>query len=72
MGPIVYRYSVKLGKDGKPIVIKFGNVHSFPLFLGEGLTVKEQREPLLEILLRDPRILPSWQSYPELIKRICS
>jgi hypothetical protein len=34
---IVYEYFVKLGKDGKPILRKFGNVHSSPLFLGGGL-----------------------------------
>jgi hypothetical protein len=33
-------YFVKLGKDGKPMVRKFGNVDSSPLFLGGGLTVK--------------------------------
>ena len=41
---------VKIGQDGKPIVRKFGNVDSSPGFLGGGLTVKEQREPLLDII----------------------
>src|SRR5215207_7927504 len=50
IGPIVYGYSVKIGQDGKPIVRKFGNVDSSPGFLGGGLTVKEQREPLLDII----------------------
>jgi HSP20 family protein len=31
-------------------VRKFGNVDSSPGFLGGGLTVKEQREPLLDII----------------------
>src|ERR687898_601418 len=50
VGPVVYGYSVKIGQDGKPIVRKFGNVVSSPGFLGGGLTVKEQREPLLDII----------------------
>jgi HSP20 family protein len=50
IGPIVYGYSVKIGQDGKPVVRKFGNVDSSPGFLGGGLTVKEQREPLLDII----------------------
>ena len=50
MGPIVYRYSVKIGQDVKPIVRKFGNVDSSPGFIGSGISVKEQREPLVDII----------------------
>jgi HSP20 family protein len=50
MGPIVYGYSVKIGPDGKPEVRKFGNVNSFPNVLGGGLAVKEEREPLVDII----------------------
>ena len=46
VGPIVYRYSVKIGQDVKPIVRKFGNVDSSPGFIGSGISVKEQHEPL--------------------------
>jgi HSP20 family protein len=34
MGPIVYRYSIKIVQDGKPVVRKFGNVDSSLGFLG--------------------------------------
>jgi HSP20 family protein len=50
MGPIVYGYSVKIGPDGKPEVRKFGNINSFPNVLGGGLAVKEEREPLVDII----------------------
>jgi HSP20 family protein len=50
LGPIVYGYSVKIGPDGKPEVRKFGNVNSFPNVLGGGLAVKEEREPLVDII----------------------
>jgi HSP20 family protein len=50
MGPIVYGYSVKIGPDGKPEVRKFGNINSFPNVLGGGLAVKEEREPLVDVI----------------------
>ena len=50
MGPIVYGYSVKIGPDGKPEVRKFGNINSFPNLLGGGLAVKEEREPLVDVI----------------------
>jgi len=50
MGPIVYGYSVKIGPDGKSQVRKFGNINSFPNVLGGGLAVKEEREPLVDVI----------------------
>lgn len=50
MGPIVYGYSVKIGPDGKPEVRKFGNIDAFPNILGGGLAVKEEREPLVDVI----------------------
>jgi HSP20 family protein len=50
MGPIVYGYSVKVGPDGKPVVRKFGNIDAVPNILGGNLTVKEEREPLVDII----------------------
>ncbi|HEX2557332.1 MAG TPA: archaeal heat shock protein Hsp20 [Nitrososphaera sp.] len=50
MGPIVYGYSVKIGPDGKPVVRKFGNIDAFPNLLGGGLAVKEEREPLVDVI----------------------
>ena len=50
MGPIVYGYSVKIGPDGKPEIRKFGNIDAFPNVLGGGLAVKEEREPLVDVI----------------------
>jgi HSP20 family protein len=50
MGPIVYGYSVKIGPDGKPQVRKFGNIDASPNLLGGGLSVKEEREPLIDVI----------------------
>jgi HSP20 family protein len=50
LGPIVYGYSVKIGPDGKPEVRKFGNINAFPNLLGGGLAVKEEREPLVDVI----------------------
>lgn len=50
MGPIVYGYSVKIGPDGKPEIRKFGNIDAFPNILGGGLAVKEEREPLVDVI----------------------
>ncbi len=45
-GPFVYGYSVKIGPDGKPEVREFGNVK--PSLTGP--EVKEEREPLVDII----------------------
>jgi HSP20 family protein len=50
MGPIVYGYSVKIGSDGKPEIRKFGNIDAMPHLLGGGLSVKEEREPLVDVI----------------------
>lgn len=50
MGPIVYGYSVKIGPDGKPEVRKFGNINAFPNVLGGGMAIKEEREPLVDVI----------------------
>ena len=57
VGPIVYGYPVKIGQDGKPIVRKFGNVVSSPGFIGNGISVKEQREPLVDIISGSENLL---------------
>jgi len=46
LGPFVYGYSVKIGPDGKPEVREFGNVKPSRL----GPQVKEEREPLVDII----------------------
>lgn len=50
MGPIVYGYSVKIGPDGKPEIRKFGNIDAMPHLLGGGLSVREEREPLVDVM----------------------
>ncbi len=45
-GPFVYGYSMTVGPDGKPVIRQFGNVHPSR----RGPQVKEQREPLIDVL----------------------
>jgi HSP20 family protein len=45
-GPFVYGYSIKVGPDGKPEIREFGNVK--PSL--EGPKVREEREPLVDII----------------------
>jgi HSP20 family protein len=45
-GPFVYGYSMKVGPDGKPEIREFGNVKPGI----EGPKVKEEREPLVDII----------------------
>ena len=46
LGPFVYGYSVKIGPDGKPEIREFGNVKPSR----SGPQVKEEREPLVDII----------------------
>lgn len=52
LGPFVYGYSVKIGPDGKPEVREFGNVKPSRF----GPRVKEEREPLVDIIESDGEI----------------
>ncbi len=53
LGPFVYGYSMKIGPDGKPEIQEFGN-------LKKGLKgppeVKEEREPLVDIVETDTEV----------------
>lgn len=51
-GPFVYGYSVKIGPDGKPEIHEFGNVKPSRL----GPQVKEEREPLVDVIETDGEI----------------
>jgi HSP20 family protein len=51
-GPFVYGYSIKIGPDGKPEVNEFGNVKSGRL----GPQVKEEREPLVDVIQTDGEV----------------
>jgi HSP20 family protein len=46
LGPFVYGYSVKVGPDGKPEIHEFGNVKPSR----QGPQVKEEREPLVDVI----------------------
>lgn len=49
-GPFVYGYSVTIGPDGKPQVKEFGNVKHGTKRGRPRIEIKEQREPLVDIL----------------------
>jgi len=51
-GPFVYGYSVKIGPDGKPQIREFGNVKPSRF----GPRVKEEREPLVDIIETDSEV----------------
>ena len=52
LGPFVYGYSMKIGPDGKPEISEFGNVKPGRL----GPRVKEEREPLVDIIETDGEV----------------
>lgn len=49
-GPFVYGYSVTIGPDGKPQVREFGNVKPGARFGRPEINIKEEREPLVDIM----------------------
>jgi HSP20 family protein len=51
-GPFVYGYSVKIGPDGKPEINQFGNLKPSR----RGPQVKEEREPLVDIVETDGEV----------------
>lgn len=51
-GPFVYGYSIKIGLDGKPEIREFGNVKPGRF----GPRVKEEREPLVDIVETDGEV----------------
>ncbi|MCS7096780.1 MAG: Hsp20/alpha crystallin family protein [Candidatus Bathyarchaeota archaeon] len=52
LGPFVYGYSIKIGPDGKPEIREFGNVKPSKF----GPKVKEEREPLVDIVETDKEV----------------
>jgi HSP20 family protein len=55
MGPFVYGHSITIGPDGKPVIREFGNVKPSRRSTAFGATrpsleVKEEREPLVDVL----------------------
>lgn len=53
LGPFVYGYSMKIGPDGKPEIQEFGNIKKS---LKGTPQVKEEREPLVDIVDQDGAI----------------
>jgi len=61
LGPFVYGYSMTIGPDGKPKISEFGNVKPSlrhePFGLSKpSLDVKEEREPLVDVISTDNEI----------------
>ncbi len=55
-GPFVYGYSVTIGPDGRPQIREFGNVKPEAKFGKPQLNIKEEREPLVDIIPTDGEI----------------
>ncbi len=60
-GPFVYGYSMTVGPDGKPKIREFGNIKPSRKTEAFGLTkpsldVKEEREPLVDVISTDGEI----------------
>jgi HSP20 family protein len=55
-GPFVYGYSVTIGPDGKPQVREFGNVKPGTKFGRPKIDIKEEREPLVDIMATDGEV----------------
>lgn len=60
-GPFVYGYSMTIGPDGKPKIREFGNVKPSLKHEPFGLTrprldVKEEREPLVDVISTDKEV----------------
>lgn len=54
-GPFIYGYSMRIGPDGKPIVMEFGNVKR-KVSPVKPLEVKEAAEPLVEVIAEEDQI----------------
>jgi HSP20 family protein len=52
-GPYVYGYSMTIGPDGKPQIREFGNFKPETRFGKPRVDIKEQREPLIDIIETD-------------------
>jgi len=62
IGPIVFGYSMTIGKDGKPIVQEFGNVKPSKTGFGMGGSrtgpqLTDEREPLVDISTTNDQVI---------------
>jgi len=55
-GPFVYGYSVTIGPDGKPQIREFGNLKPEAKFGKPEINIKEEREPLVDIMSTDGEV----------------
>lgn len=55
-GPFVYGYSVTVGPDGKPQVREFGNIKPETRMGKPRVNIKEQREPLVDVMETDGEV----------------
>ena len=55
-GPFVYGYSVTVGPDGKPQVREFGNIKPETRMGRPKVNIREQREPLVDVLETDGEV----------------
>jgi HSP20 family protein len=56
MGPFVYGYSMTVGPDGKPQIREFGNIKPQTKFGKPHLDIKEEREPLADVVTTDGEV----------------
>jgi HSP20 family protein len=55
-GPFVYGYSMKIGPDGKPVIREFGNIKPGAGMEGQPLNLRDQREPLVDVIEEEGEI----------------
>ena len=55
-GPFVYGYSMKIGPDGKPVIREFGNIRPGAGGEGQPLNLRDQREPLVDVIEEEGEI----------------
>lgn len=56
MGPFVYGYSMTVGPDGKPQIREFGNIKTGMRRGRPRIDMKEEREPLTDVLRTDEEV----------------
>jgi len=55
-GPFIYGYSVTIGPDGKPQIREFGNIKPEIRLGGPKINIREEREPLVDVIETDGEI----------------
>ena len=55
-GPFVYGYSITIGPDGKPQIREFGNIKPETGLGRPKINIREEREPLVDIMETDEEV----------------